>query len=147
MRDFDAAFAEAAGTPITFRLFDREWSVSRSVRAEAVLMAERRRLAGEDETSPLSRTEIIDFAKVFVGADVVDEWLTLGITIDQLSEVVAFVIQQQNGGDGVGEAEPAATPAEAEAEGGERSSNGGRSSKRTSNGSTASTSRAKSRGR
>jgi hypothetical protein len=145
MRDFDAAFAEAAGTPITFRLFGREWSVSRSVRAEAVLMAERRRLAGEDETRPLSRTEIIDFAKVFVGAELVDEWLTLGITIDQLSEVVAFVIQQQNGGDGVGEAEPAATPAKAEA--GERSSNGGRSSKRTSNGSTASTSRAKSRGR
>lgn len=138
MRDFDAAFAEAAGKPITFRLFDQQWSVPREVPAEAVLMAERLRMGAEDEQRALTRSETVEFARAYLGDELVDEWVRRRITIPQLQAVVNYVLQ---GGDDVGEDEPAGTPA---TDGG-KSSNGGRSSKRTSNGSTASTSRKKSR--
>lgn len=144
LRDFDAAFAATDDNPIIFRLFGREWSVSRSPRVEAVLFAERLRIEREDANQPITRAETIDLANAYLGADIVAEWRELGITIDRLYEIVNYVVRVQNGleeGDAPGEAEPAATPGP---DGG-RSSKDGRSSKRTSSASTASTSRKKSR--
>lgn len=138
MKDFDAAFAEGAEEPIEFRMFERDWTVSRSPRAEAVLLVERLRIERQDENKPLNRLDTIEVAKAFCGAALVEEWLELGITMDQMAEVVNYVVRGGREDDDPGEPEPAEAPA------GDQSSNDGASSKRTSGGSTSSTSRRRS---
>lgn len=138
--DYDAAFAEAAADPIEVTLYGQVWTLPAAMPAAFPLTIQRYIDEGRDPNTDLTRGELLELARTLVPADAVNAWLARGLSIPQLMQIVGDLMVDYGymvapDGDAPGEANaPAgATPVS--------SSNTGRSSNATSNGSTASTSR------
>jgi hypothetical protein len=141
-RDFDEAFAEVQAEPIRIRLYGRDWELPGSMPAALVIKVSRWSAEGRDLKTDLTGAELFDFAAAAIPRPVLDEWMGLGLDAEhQLPEIIRWVIGLYLGRDlpdGPGEvfAPPGANRATRRS-----SSKGGRSSKRTSSGSTRSASR------
>lgn len=100
MKDFDAAFAELDGGPIVLKLFGREWEIKRDVPASAVLATMRAKAGMEGDDQLLGAQASIEAARAFIGTQIVDEWLDLGLSFERLIEILAWVQAERRGGEG-----------------------------------------------
>lgn len=150
-RDFDAAFAERdqgrseeRRQPITIRLYGKRWDLGYDLPAAVVLrlgrLAEDGDLSNVDLKDPKIAGEVMGLAADLIPPKVLKAWTVEGIGVEDLAEVILWVLTQHRFGqpevDASGEA-PAPTEAETSSDG---SSNGGGSSSPTSTGSTSSSS-------
>ncbi|HLT68570.1 MAG TPA: hypothetical protein VKZ72_00305 [Acidimicrobiales bacterium] len=144
--DFDAAWAEAtskdAPEPVRVKAFGREWALHAQVPAAAILIGARLMEGGDRE---LTDPEVIAFAQALLPEQVYEAWISAGISVEQLRDVLAVIVPlyMGPGGDQEGEAEAAQQEGSGSSP---QSSPAGRRSKRTGSGSTASRSRRRSTG-
>lgn len=142
--DFDAAWAEAsrdAPEPVRVKAFGREWALHAQVPAAAILIGARLMEGGDRE---LTDPEVIAFAQALLPEQVYEAWISAGVSVEQLRDVLAVIVPLYMGpGEDQGEAEAAQQEGSGSSP---QSSPAGRRSKRTGSGSTASRSRRRSTG-
>ena len=130
--DFDAARAERQREPVVVRFHGRDWQLHTGLPARVMLDVIEAKAKGDDDVSDAMA---IGMLRQLVPADVLDEWFALGLTVEELLDLVPLLMRAYKGGD---EDEPgeavtlSATP--------NASANAGGSSRPTSGESTVSTS-------
>lgn len=138
--DFDAAFAESDAEPVEVTLYGETWTLPAAMPAAFPLTVQRYIDEGRDPNKDLTRGELLELARTLVPPEIVNAWLDRGLTVAQLMTIVGelmldygYVVDGEADASGGANAPVGATPVS--------SSDTGRSSNPTSNGSTASPSR------
>ena len=96
--DFDAALSEAAEEPVVVRYHGRDWELFTSIPAKPVLQLLRLQGEGRSE-GDLSMREMVDFMAQLVPAEVLESWLDLGMTIDELGALLRIILSAYGGGE------------------------------------------------
>lgn len=129
--DFDAAWAERRDAePVQAKVLGRIWDLPAVLPAAVLLRAIRLVEGGDRDLAP---HEIIGLAADLVPRETLDQWLDLGIDVDQLADVLRTLLPVYMGTD-PGEAPGPETVAQSSGQ----SSSTGQRSKPTSNASTGS---------
>jgi hypothetical protein len=144
--DFDAAWAERSAArdveqraedagPIVLTLFGRPWELPSKLPAAGPLAVARLMADGRNVDTDLNDGELLNLATKIIPEEILHRWLGKGMDMEQLGDVIVYVLSKYMGkaGEDAGEA-PAPDGASASS-----SSNAGDSSKPTSLASTAST--------
>lgn len=140
VKDFDAFWAEQGREPLVAKVFGEEYKLPSEMPAALSLRLVRMnmevKLGKRQETEQVAVEELEAIAAELFGKAVYQSWVDKGIGIEQLTHVLEWALSQYGGtgedaeGETVAPEETTSTP----------SSNGGPSSKPTSNGSTESVS-------
>lgn len=99
--DFDAWAAEHEQAPIRFRLFGRDWDLPGDVPASTMLKMQKLEVIAETGVIPdgvnLADLSVEALVGEFVGADVLTEWLNLGIKQRTLQAIAGRLYALHNG--------------------------------------------------
>lgn len=109
--DFDAAVAEAAQEPVVVLFQGQEWTLYASIPARPVLRLLRLRAEGRDQ-GDLSQGEMISFMAEMVPPDTLEAWLDGGMTVDEMSALLALVTEAYNADEASAEGEAPAAAVE-----------------------------------
>lgn len=90
-RDFDAAWSEQKKIPVTVQVFGEIYSLSANLPAGVVLEIMRLQTAKGDS---LNEQDILHIAVKLFTPDLINTWVDQGLDIVQLSDIVAWVLQQ-----------------------------------------------------
>lgn len=141
-KDFDAYWAEQGREPLRVKVFGEEHELPSELPATLSLRLVRMQMevaaGARKNTDEVDVSEVEAIAEELFTKPVLEKWFAKGMGIDQLTNVLEWALSQYGASGDEAEGEPEAPEGTSTA-----SSNGGRSSKRTSGGSTRSTSRAK----
>lgn len=96
-KDFDKFFNEMKKkSPITIRLYGREWELPADLPASTMLVAINTAKDGKSELTQASQMEL---ALDMLGRANVDEWCKLGMTFPQLEKIMNWRINLDKTGD------------------------------------------------
>lgn len=95
--DFDAARAERQREPVVVRFAGRDWQLHTGLPAAVMLDVMEAKAKGDGE---IPDAQAIGMLRQLVPADVLGEWLTLGLTIDELLDLVPMLMRAYRGDDG-----------------------------------------------
>lgn len=95
--DFDVARAERRREPVVVRVYGRDWTLHEAMPAGPVL--DLARMYAENEGAEISGAALVDFAAKMVPADVLQAWLSEGMSIDELGDLLRLVVAAYRGGD------------------------------------------------
>lgn len=93
-KDFDQFWAEKQQQPIQAKVFGEVVSLPASLPAGVMLFAIRSREAGSDTVPPEA---VLRMAESVFGKDLLERWVAKGMTVDQLGDVLKWVVAQYNG--------------------------------------------------
>lgn len=96
MKDFDAFWKEQKKEKIAFKIFGKTEYLPPSLPATFVL--EMARLEKEYGKGDLPQGEVIELAASIFGEGKVEEWCSKGLTIEQLTDLFDWAMEQYNPG-------------------------------------------------
>jgi hypothetical protein len=95
-KDFDTAFAEKKGTPITFKYGGEEFELPAKIPAPAVLQVIR--LQNDHESNAdVPQSKLIDIAISLLGNDVLGRLMAKSISFDELTQIIEWVMSEYSG--------------------------------------------------
>lgn len=92
MKDFDAFWAEQNNEKIPFKIFGQTEYLPPSLPATMVL--EMARLEKEYGKNDLPPGEILELSTFVFGKVKVEEWCEKGLTVDQLTDLISWAMEQ-----------------------------------------------------
>ena len=97
-KDFDAFFAEKAGKPVTFNFAGKEYRLSTELPASVGLECARMQsnLGSESNVPPDALEKM---GKAVLGADNFDEIIAAGASMNQLGDILKWVMEEYQNGD------------------------------------------------
>lgn len=96
VKDFDAYWAEQNKEQIPFKIFGQTEYLPPSLPAAMVLKLVR--LEKEYGKKDLPQAEVFELATSIFGEGKVDEWCAKGLTIEQLTDLIDWAMEQYNPG-------------------------------------------------
>ena len=90
-KDFDEFFKSKKDSMIV-RLFGKEYEIPASITAKIALNLGK--MAKEDPDRSMGAEEVMEILQLIYTEEVIEEWLDGGITMEELSEVLGWTIQQ-----------------------------------------------------
>lgn len=97
-RDFDAFWTESQGEPLVVRVFGVEHHLPPAMPASVMIYVLRMQAEGADPDSALPVQAVLHLSEALFGVSRMQSWLDRGLTVDQLGDLIKWVMEQYQGG-------------------------------------------------
>jgi hypothetical protein len=96
MKDFDAFWAEQNQEKIPFKIYGEIEYLPPSL--PAIMVLKMARMEKENGKKDLPTSELFELAASIFGKGKIDEWCEKGLTVDQLTDLLGWAMEQYNPG-------------------------------------------------